>query len=110
MSGAAGGPDSQPFPNGAISRRAIRSRNPTGLQPIGFHECVHTCASVWIAAALNTKASTTFTSHANISTTFDLSGYLTPGGDGDALVLVDAFYAQPAASPVGPAGATVASQ
>jgi integrase len=33
-----------------------------------------------------------FMGHANISTTFDLYGHLMPGGEDDALVLLDAYY------------------
>ena len=63
-----------------------------GVDPIGLHECRHTCASVWIAAGVNAKAITTFMGHANIATTYDLYGHLMPGGEDDALVLIDAFY------------------
>jgi integrase len=57
-----------------------------------LHECRYTCASVWIAAGVNPEAITTFMGHANISTTFDLYGHLMPGGEDDALVLLDAYY------------------
>ncbi len=88
----------RPFANTVIRDRALRSWRTAGLDPIGLHECRHTCASVWIAAGVNAKAITTFMGHANISTTYDLYGHLMPGGEDDAVVLIDAFYERTATS------------
>ena len=87
-----GRPDGRPFDNGVARQRAHRFWAAAGLEPIGLHQCRHTCASVWIAAGVNAKAITTFMGHANISTTFDLYGHLMPGGEDAALVLIDAYY------------------
>lgn len=82
----------RPFDNSIVRKRAHRFWMGADLTPIGLHECRHTCASVWIAAGVNAKAITAFMGHANISTTFDLYGHLMPGGEDEALILIDAFY------------------
>jgi integrase len=83
--------DEQPFSNSAIRLRDLRFWATTGPEPIGLHECRHTCASVWIAAGVNAKSISTFLGHANIATTFDLHGHLMPGGEDEALVVIDGF-------------------
>ena len=87
-----GRPDGRPFDNSVARQRAHRFWTAAEPEPIGLHECRHPCASVWIAAGVNAKAITTFMGHANISTTFDLYGHLMPGGEDEALVLIDAYY------------------
>jgi integrase len=74
------------------SRRAQRFWAAAGLDPIGLHWCPHACASVWIAAGMNAKAIRTSMGHADIATTFDLYGHLMPGGEDEALLLIDAYY------------------
>ena len=41
---------------------------------------------------MNAKAITTSMGHADIATTFDLYGHLMPGGEDEALLLIDACY------------------
>jgi len=81
-----------PFDNSVVSKRARRIWAKSDLQPIGFHECRHTCASAMIAAGVNAKAITTFLGHSAISITFDRYGHLMPGGEDEALALIDGFY------------------
>ena len=49
------------------------------------------CAT-WIASGTNAKAITTFMGHANIATAFDLYGHLVPGGEDEAVALIDAYF------------------
>jgi integrase len=82
--------DGGPFSCSAISERAKRFWKAAGFDAIGLLERRRTCASVWIAAGVNVKAITTFMGHANIATTYDLYDQLMPGGESDALILIDA--------------------
>jgi integrase len=62
-----------------------------GLEPIGFHECRHTFASLMIAAGVNAKTLQTFMGHASITITLDRYGHLFPGAEDEAGALLDAF-------------------
>ena len=53
-----------------------RAWSAAGLEPIGLHECRHTCASYFIAAGINAKTLSTFLGHASITTTLDRYGHL----------------------------------
>jgi integrase len=61
------------------------------LEPIGLHDCRHTCASLLIAAGVNAKALSTIMGHASIGITFDVYGHLMPGGEEEARSRVDAY-------------------
>jgi integrase len=73
----------------ASARRA--PPEPAGLQPIGFHECRHTYASLMIAAGVNIKALSTFMGHASVTITLDRYGHMLPGGEEEAAALLDAY-------------------
>jgi integrase len=63
-----------------------------GLEPIGWHELRHTCASIFIAAGVNAKALSSYLGHASISITLDRYGrHLMPGNEDEAAALVDAY-------------------
>jgi integrase len=66
-------------------------RRPDLLQPITFHECRHTFASLLIDAGLNPKAIQEFMGHATIEETFSRYGHLMPGARDKARELVDAY-------------------
>jgi integrase len=65
----------------------------TALDPIGLHECRHTCASIFIAAGVNAKALSTYLGHSSIQTTIDRYGHLMPGNEDEAVALVDMYLA-----------------
>jgi integrase len=73
------------------SERARRFWRETGLDPIGIHECRHTCASALIASSINAKSLSTFLGHGSIAITFDLDGHVMPGGEDEAVSLLDAY-------------------
>jgi integrase len=75
----------------SLRQRARRHWQAAGLNPIGLHECRHTCASLMIAAGVNAKALSVYMGHSNIGTTFDVYGHLMPGGEDEAAALADAY-------------------
>jgi integrase len=81
----------QPFAPRTLNRRADRAWKAAGLEPIGFHECRHTFASLMIAAGVNAKALQTFMGHASITITLDRYGHLFPGAEDEAAAMLDAF-------------------
>ncbi len=84
-------PDGRPFSNQALSQRATRTWRVNGLDPIGFHECRHTFASLMIAAGVNPKALSTFLGHASVTITLDRYGHLFPGSEQEAAGLLDRY-------------------
>ncbi len=97
----------EPFAPKAIADRAKRAwaeanqdereaaeregRDPDPLQPLTFHECRHTFASLLIDAGVNPKAIQEFMGHATIEETFSRYGHLMPGARDQARQLVDAY-------------------
>jgi integrase len=66
---------------------------PALLNPITFHECRHTFASLLIDAGANPKAIQEFMGHSKIQTTFDVYGHLLPGSRGEVRERMDAYLA-----------------
>jgi len=91
--------DGTPFWNTTAHKRAQRYWRAAGLDTIGLHECRHTCASALIASGVNAKALSTFLGHGSIGVTFDLYGHLMPGGEDEAVALLDAYYERALAQP-----------
>lgn len=83
-----------PFSPSSVNLRATRAWTRAGLEPIGLHECRHTCASYFIAAGINAKTLSTFLGHASITTTLDRYGHLFPGSEAEAANLLDAYLAR----------------
>jgi integrase len=79
-----------PFAPNTISRRAKRTWQRAGLDPITLHSCRHTAASYLIASGVNLKAVSVFMGHANISITLDRYGHLLPGSVDEGAELLDA--------------------
>ncbi len=82
---------SQPLSQGRLRKRAAEAWQGAGLEPLGFHEGRHTCASMMIAAKVNAKALSTIMGHANISITLDRYGHLMPGSEDEVRALFDAY-------------------
>ena len=80
-----------PFSPSSVYLRATRAWSAAGLEPIGLHECRHTCASYFIAAGINAKTLSTFLGHASITTTLDRYGHLFPGSEAEAASLLDVY-------------------
>lgn len=83
-----------PFSPSTVNVRAAAAWTEAELEPIGLHECRHTCASYFIAAGINAKTLSTFLGHASITTTLDRYGHLFPGSEAEAAGLVDAYLAR----------------
>jgi integrase len=62
-----------------------------GYEPISWHECRHTFASLMIAAGVNAKALSTYMGHSSITITLDRYGHLFPGNEEQAAALLDAY-------------------
>lgn len=83
-----------PFSPSTVNVRAAAAWNEAELEPIGLHECRHTCASYFIAAGINAKTLSTFLGHASITTTLDRYGHLFPGSEAEAAGMMDAYLAR----------------
>jgi integrase len=82
---------SEPFAISSVRYRALTAWR--GREPIAFHECRHTFASLMIHAGVNAKALSTFMGHSNISITLDTYGHLMPGSRDEARALMDSYLA-----------------
>jgi integrase len=85
------GEDGGPFSRDRLVHRARKAWKAAGLEPIGLHECRHTCASVFIAAGVNLKALSSYLGHSSIQITLDRYGHLMPGNETEAVALVDDY-------------------
>jgi integrase len=83
-----------PFSPSTVNVRAAAAWNEAKLEPIGLHECRHTCASYFIAAGINAKTLSAFLGHASITTTLDRYGHLFPGSEAEAAGMLDAYLAR----------------
>jgi integrase len=83
-----------PFNPDAVRAEAAKAWKAAGLSSIGFHECRHTMASVFIASGVNVKALSAYLGHASVSITYDRYGHLLPGNEEEAVELVDKFLAR----------------
>jgi hypothetical protein len=63
-----------------------------GLRPIGLHECRHTAVSQMLDAGIPIEKVSKFNGHASITTTIDRYGHLLPGGETDAIALLDGYH------------------
>src|SRR5437660_1402947 len=61
------------------------------LEPIGLHECRHTCASLMIAAGCNAKALSKIMGDSDIRVTYNVYGHLMPGAEDEAREQIDAY-------------------
>jgi integrase len=94
-----------PFPSVTADQRAKRAWDAAELNPIGFHECRHTCASLLIAAMadagkFNPKLVQSAMGHANIAMTYDRYGHLFPGSESELGGMLDAYLAKAAAEAI----------
>ena len=80
-----------------------------GLERITLHELRYTCASIFIAAAVNAKALSTYLGHASIQITLDRYGHLMPGNEDEAVALVDAYLERATGANAGASAAETAS-
>jgi integrase len=88
----------EPFSSRSLSTRAEKAWKDAKLEPIGWHELRHTCASIFIAAGVNAKALSTHLGHASIQITLDRYGHLMPGSEDEAVALVDTYLARATAT------------
>ncbi len=101
-----GSTPTRPFDSATINKRAryawatTRQREdqqnaiPTAerLRPIGLQECRHTAVSQMLDAGITIDKVSKFIGHASITITIDRYGHLLPGGEDDAIALLDNYY------------------
>jgi integrase len=79
------------FVASTVGNRAKRAWEAAKLEPITFHECRHTFASLLIDAGTNAKAISTFMGHSSIEITFNTYGHLMPGNREQTRERVDRY-------------------
>jgi integrase len=98
----------KPFQSSSVNKRvrkawaAARKREDsqeTGLpgeriRSIGLQECRHTAVSQMLDAGIAIDKVSKFMGHASITITIDRYGHLLPGGEADAIALLDAYHQQ----------------
>lgn len=62
------------------------------IRPIGLQDCRHTAVSQMLDAGITIDKVSKFIGHASITITIDRYGHLLPGGEVDALALLDAYH------------------
>jgi integrase len=96
----------KPFQSGPVNKRArtawatARKREdhqnttPTAerIRPIGLQDCRHTAVSQMLDAGITIDKVSKFIGHASITITIDRYGHLFPGGEADAIALLDAYH------------------
>jgi integrase len=98
----------KPFQSKSVNRRALTAwatarrredrQNTTPpaerVRPIGLQECRHTAVSQMLDAGITIDKVSKFMGHASITITIDRYGHLLPGGEVDAIKLLDAYHQQ----------------
>jgi integrase len=85
-------PTARRSPPNAVRVRATKAWAAAKLVGIGFHEARHSFASHLIDSSINAKAITAYMGHSSITVTFERYGHLMPGGEADAVALLDAYH------------------
>ena len=62
------------------------------IRPIGLQDCRHTAVSQMLDAGITIDKVSKFIGHASITITIDRYGHLLPGGEADAIALLDAYH------------------
>ena len=91
---------SVPFDPSVVAYRVRKCWRETQQNPITFHQCRHTFASMLIDAGANPKAVQTFMGHSKIQTTFDVYGHLFPGSREEVRLMMDRYLMGKAEMPV----------
>jgi len=78
----------------ARKREGRQNDSPTGsrIHAIGLQECRHTAVSQMLDAGIAIDKVSKFMGHASITITIDRYGHLLPGGETDAIRLLDAYH------------------
>jgi integrase len=96
----------KPFQSSLVNKRARKAwaaarkrednheTSPTAeeIHPIGLQECRHTAVSQMLDAGIAIDKVSKFMGHASITITIDRYGHLLPGGEADAIALLDAYH------------------
>jgi integrase len=96
----------KPFRSDAVYKRARKAwgtaRKQEGLRgiispaerirPIGLQECRHSAVSQMLDAGITIDKVSKFMGHASITITIDRYGHLLPGGEADAIALLDSYH------------------
>lgn len=78
----------------AREREDHQNTTPTGerIRPIGLQDCRHTAVSQMLDAGITIDKVSKFIGHASITITIDRYGHLLPGGEADAIALLDTYH------------------
>ncbi len=78
----------------AREREDHQKTTPTAerIRPIGLQDCRHTAVSQMLDAGITIDKVSKFMGHASITITIDRYGHLLPGGEADAIALLDAYH------------------
>jgi integrase len=80
----------------AVARKREDRQNttPTGerIRQIGLQECRHSAVSQMLDTGIPIDKVSKFMGHASITITIDRYGHLLPGGEADAIALLDAYH------------------
>jgi len=101
-----GSTPSTPFVSSSVTKRARKSwatarkqedhedttPTPERVRPIGLQECRHTAVSQMLDAGITIDKVSKFMGHASITITIDRYGHLLPGGENEAIALLDAYH------------------
>ena len=99
-----GDTSTKPFQSDPVNKRARKAwatareqedhQNITGerIRPIGLQDCRHTAVSQMLDAGIRIDTVSKFVGHASITITIDRYGHLLPGGEANAIVLLDDYH------------------
>jgi integrase len=82
----------RPFNGSTINRRARVAWAAREEEPIGLQQCRHTAVSQMLDAGVSIDRVSKFVGHASITITVDRYGHLLPGGEEEAIGLLDRYH------------------
>lgn len=82
----------RPFNGSTINARARAAWAARGEEPIGLQQCRHTAVSQMLDAGVSIDKVSKFIGHASIAITVDRYAHLLPGGEEEAIELLDRYH------------------
>jgi len=82
----------RPFNGSTINARARAAWAARGEEPIGLQQCRHTAVSQMLDAGVPIDRVSKFVGHASIAITVDRYAHLLPGGEEEAIELLDRYH------------------
>jgi integrase len=84
----------KPFSSSTVNLRARAAWIARGEAPIGLQQCRHTAVSQMLDASIPLDKVSKFIGHASVAITIDRYAHLLPGGEEEAIKLLDRYHAQ----------------